>query len=337
MIDELEAQGRSCFLDDPHGTLWAILDRTTVEVERVVVMISRLLRESEMKNKSGVIEVYSNSRGNGDGNNCKNNESDNYYEKNENVNNDNDNNCMKNFLICLKAMQLLLARYHPELHRVTPIYSLSGILRKGVAAISTVSRLSFGVRRKYSDSQLGPEFPTVDTELKLNSGENDNHDNEIEEIEMIEELEDNIFLWINTTLSVLQNRLSGPISRDDWNDFVSAGGADSLCVLLTSTFSNVDIPEVRGFIDRNEGKVQNQSISSWEVQQHSQGEKQTSESEGSENWGENLEKSDSLPSQYNQIKTRRTKEKEDELLVLSSQLLQNLALSSGSKYATVRM
>ena len=36
------------------------------------------------------------------------------------------------------------------------------------------------------------------------------------------------------------------------------------------------------------------------------------------------------------MKARRTREKEVELLVLSSQILQNLVLSSSSKYATVR-
>ena len=97
--------------------------------------------------------------------------------------------------IYLEAILLLLARYHPELHRVTPIYALCGVLNKGVELISRLFRISLPVDERTKDSFIK---------------------------------------WMRTTVSILQCRLSGPISRDDWYDFASAGGANALCTILTS-------------------------------------------------------------------------------------------------------
>ena len=349
LIDELEAQGRSCFLDDPHGILWAILDRTTMEIERVVIMLSELMNvesipqngiicdeifipENQYENKSSIMKNSSE------------------IENNIPVRIETKmctNNSMKDFLICLKAMQLLLARYHPELHRVTPIYALCGILKKGVLAISAISKFSRTVRqrrieyKKHFGSSIldiksqkvenGDSRNDVDNDDNNNNSNNYNSNNDddnkvSDEIEKIEEIEDNIYQWVDTILSVLQNRLSGPISRDDWSDFVTAGGADSLCILLTSQLfiiSKIDEDGVVNVIDRS----------------NSLSEPRQDNTDGNQRRNPLSEKSaeySALQLSNCKMKARRTREKEVELLVLSSQILQNLVLSSSSKYATVR-
>ena len=349
LIDELEAQGRSCFLDDPHGILWAILDRTTMEVERVVIMLTELMNVESIP-RNGIIcdEIFI---------------PENQYESKSSIMKNSleiennipvkietkmcTNNSMKDFLICLKAMQLLLARYHPELHRVTPIYALCGILKKGVLAISAISKFSRTVRqrrieyKKHFGSSIldiisqkvenGDSRNDVDNDDNNNNSNNYNSNNDddnkvSDEIEKIEEIEDNIYQWVDTILSVLQNRLSGPISRDDWSDFVTAGGADSLCILLTSQLfiiSKIDEDGVVNVIDRS----------------NSLSEPRQDNTDGNQRRNPLSEKSaeySALQLSNCKMKARRTREKEVELLVLSSQILQNLVLSSSSKYATVR-
>ena len=336
LIDELEAQGRSCFLDDPHGILWAILDRTTMEVERVVLMLSELINV-DIKPRNGIIgdknilqedycdsssSVIDNKSSDKDFLNIKNNIQMNMKTKTAKCT----NNCMKDFLICLKAMQLLLARYHPELHRVTPIYALCGILKKGVLAISTISAFSRTVRLRCTEYKQ--DFRSLYEDIESDKVEdNNNNDDSNEEIEEIEEIEDSVYQWVDTILSVLQNRLSGPISRDDWNDFVTAGGADSLCILLTSQIfvtskndedgvANVIYDESNGVLGSKHGHTDGNQ------RRNRLSEKSTEHS--------------TLQLPNCKMKARRTREKEIEVLVLSSQLLQNLVLSSSSKYATVR-
>jgi hypothetical protein len=165
LIGELKEQGRTFFLDDPHGTLWAILDRATVEAERVFAVL--LSADGEEKPLDG--------HSNGD--------------------------FFKDLTIYLEAVLLLLARYHPEVHRVTPVYGLCGVLGKGVTVLDCIFEANPAVKR----------FDTTK-----------------------EDMEDLVFSWMNTTLSILQCRLSGPISRDDWSDFAAAGGANALCTILSN-------------------------------------------------------------------------------------------------------
>ena len=352
LIDELEAQGRSCFLDDPHGILWAILDRTTMEVERVVIMLAELIDESIPRNGIICDDIFIPENQYENKSSIKKNSSE--IENNIPVKINTKtyhNNSMKDFLICLKAMQLLLARYHPELHRVTPIYALCGILKKGVMAISAISKFSRTVRQKCIEYKKKIGSPILDIKSQKvensdskndmdnddndnnsnnnNNSNNDNNDDDNkfgEKIEKIEEIEDNIYQWVDTILSVLQNRLSGPISRDDWSDFVTAGGADSLCILLTSQLfitSKIDEDGVINMIDRS----------------NSLSEPRQDNTDGNQRRNPLSEKSaeySALQLSNCKMKARRTREKEVELLVLSSQILQNLVLSSSSKYATVR-
>ena len=259
--------------------------------------------------------------------------------------------CMKDFLIYLKAMQLLLARYHPELHSVTPLHALCGILMKGVSAIFTLSRIAAdmkGMKARRNNSGSGGEDkggseseskPAVDPipapiQTSRKSGTEETtvslasialaspppsplptHTTDVlnstDDLDLDELLEDT-HTWVNTTLSVLQNRLSGPISRDDWTDFVTAGGADSLCVLLTSPFFSVfetafekdrsSVDEVTEDEDELKGNDTKLNLSVLKLKKN-----------GDTN----------------------ASVREEEALVLSAQLLQNLVLSSSSKYAMV--
>ena len=146
LIRELEEKGRTCFLEDPHGTLWAILDRTTMEVEVVVRMSSRLERVHNSRGRARGSAVHSSDE-----------EGKDHTADHLNINSQ---YCMKDFLIYLKAMQLLLARYHPELHRVTPLHALCGILMKGVSAIFTLSRIAAdmkGMKARRNNSGSGGE------------------------------------------------------------------------------------------------------------------------------------------------------------------------------------
>ena len=165
LIEQLKQDGRTFFIDDPHGTLWALLDRATVEAERVHYVLMRTYAP-DVINKIAVTSED--------------------VEGTESA---------EDLSIYLEAVLLLLARYHPELHRVTPIYALCGVLNKGVELISRLFRISLPVDERTKDSFIK---------------------------------------WMSTTLSILQCRLSGPISRDDWYDFASAGGANALCTILTS-------------------------------------------------------------------------------------------------------
>lgn len=165
LIGELKEQGRTFFLDDPHGTLWAILDRATVEAERVFGVLLSANGEEE------ALDAHSNGE------------------------------FLKDLTIYLEAVLLLLARYHPEVHRVTPVYGLCGVLGKGVTVLDRIFEADPAVKR-FNISK--------------------------------EDMEDLVFTWMNTTLGILQCRLSGPISRDDWSDFASAGGANALCTILSN-------------------------------------------------------------------------------------------------------
>lgn len=177
LIAELEV-GRSFFLDDPHGTLWAVLDRATVEVEAV---FSRLMRFNQA--------------GSSNSEEC-------------------DTHFMTELSVCLQAVSLLMARYHPELHRVTPMHGLCSLLKKGVLA----------VRHIFDNS-----------ERLFSAGE---------KRRVVELLQ-----WLNSVLSIFQSRLSGPISRDDWPDFVTAGGAGALCDVLMYPFPAVSSKEGNGDCD----------------------------------------------------------------------------------------
>jgi hypothetical protein len=165
LIEQLKQDGRTFYLDDPHGTLWALLDRATVEAERVHSALMCTYAPDATHENAVMSESLD------------------------------DNVTAEDLTIYLEAILLLLARYHPELHRVTPIYALCGILNKGVELISRLFSISLRVDEK---------------------------------------IKDRFIQWMSTTLSILQCRLSGPISRDDWYDFASAGGANALCVILTS-------------------------------------------------------------------------------------------------------
>ena len=261
LINELTARGRNCFLDDPHGALWAVLDRASMEVERVVLRLKdsggreRQGEEGRERDEMSMVQGGCES--------------------------------MKYFLICLKAMQ-------PELYRVTPIYALCGMLKKGVAAISAIAE----------------------------EGENTGGKGETErtEREGIDDIHCDLFNWVSTTLSVLQNRLSGPISRDDWTDFVSAGGLDSLCVLLTSPlFSGMS--GVKGMVKGTVKETVKATADGTDISNHIESTQMTMMTGRKE--------------RDRAVRGVRT-ERGDELLVLSAQLLQNLVLSSRSKYAMVR-
>jgi hypothetical protein len=238
LIEELHIVGRTSFLDDPHGSLWAILDRANIEVG----IVTRIVDNSVENGRSL---------------------------------------SMDRLLICLKAILLLLARYHPELHNVTPIYTLCDILRKGVSAVS------FGLtdlKKFYSNT----EDVRKDTE------------------------QDTVHSWINLILEILQLRLSGPISRGDWGDFVSAGGADSLCMILTSSlesYSNSSFTRESNSekISKTMSMVQQEVISSDE---------------------DSGKKEDILNLECFQQKKEQT-------LELAAQLLQNLVFSSCSQYGRV--
>jgi hypothetical protein len=245
LIEELHSVGRTSFLDDPHGSLWAILDRANIEVGAVTRAVDNSNKNDGQATKRGL--------------------------------------SMDRLLICLKAILLLLARYHPELHNVTPIFTLCDILRKGVSA------MSFGLMHL-------KKFHSHTDDVRKDTEQN------------------NIFSWINLILEILQLRLSGPISRGDWGDFVSAGGADSLCMILTSSlesYSNSSFPE--GFNSEKEGKtisvVQKEVISRDEV-------------------SENKEDIESL---------KNFQQKKEQTLELAAQLLQNLVFSSCSQYGRVHI
>lgn len=167
LIEELQV-GRSFFLDDPHGTLWAVLDRATVEAEAV---FSRLMLLDNTGSPSSA---------------------------------DHDPHFMTDLSVYLEAVSLLMARYHPELHRVTPMHALCSLLKKGVLAtrhLLDCSKRIFSLREKHTVVEL--------------------------------------MGWLNSVLSIFQCRLSGPISRDDWPDFVTAGGAAALCDILMYSFPAV--------------------------------------------------------------------------------------------------
>ena len=307
-----------------------------MEVEVVVRMLSRLERVHNSSGRGSA--VHSNEE-----------EGKDHTADHLNINSQ---YCMKDFLIYLKAMQLLLARYHPELHRVTPLHALCGILMKGVSAIFTLSRIAAdmkGMKARRNDSGSGGEDkggseseskPAVDPipaplQTSRKSGTEETtvslasavtlaspppsplptHTTDVlnstEDLDLDELLEDT-YTWVNTTLSVLQNRLSGPISRDDWTDFVTAGGADSLCVLLTSPFFSV-------------------FETSFEKDRSSANEVTEDEDEL---------KGNDTKLNLSVLKLKKNGDtnasvREEEALVLSAQLLQNLVLSSPSKYAMV--
>lgn len=251
LTEELDNVGRTRFLDDPHGTLWAILDRANVEVGKVIHEKINQLEESKV-----ITDAITRAS-------CDNDE-------------DKKSTNMAKLLICLKAVLLLLARYHPELHRVTPIYTLCDILRKGV---STMSEVTIDAKR-YKE-------------------------------------QDDLFSWINMILEILQLRLSGPISRGDWGDFVSAGGADALCMILTSPLETWGI-HIRKSDDSSTGDL----VSKEKNDKQSAVLKEMiacDESSRKENEVENIEKV---------IETQKT-------LELAAQLLQNLVFSSCSQYGMV--
>lgn len=221
LIGELKEQGRTFFLDDPHGTLWAILDRATVEAERVFGVL---------------LSAYGGEEGS-------------LSDKHS------DGDFLKDLTIYLEAVLLLLARYHPEVHRVTPVYGLCGVLGKGVTVLNRIFEADPAVKR-FNNTK--------------------------------EEMEDLVFNWMNITLGILQCRLSGPISRDDWSDFAAAGGVTALCVILSDPL-------------HRSGPTPNSP---------------TGAEQGSA--------------------VSRAVLREDELLILSAQLLKNLVVS-GTKYALVSL
>jgi hypothetical protein len=242
LIEELEVEGRTLFLDDPSGSFWAILDRAIVGVGRVVSDSELVIEISEDKDDGldaeGVIskEDFVSDKDRRDG-----------------VGGRSHSGSMAELLICLKAMQLLMARYHPELHRVVPIYALCDLLCRGVNIKSI------------------PKPPPSDPQPTVR----------------VKDLGGDLCSWINMVLGVLQLRLSGPISRDDWSDFVAGGGSKALCMILTS-------PVIIG-VETNPNPNPNGISNS-------------------------IREDGSADIQKN-----------NELLVLAAQLLQNLVFSSGSR------
>lgn len=243
LIEELLSVGRTSFLDDPHGSLWAILDRANIEVG----MVTRAVVNSDKNDGQAANKMLS----------------------------------MDKLLICLKAIHLLLARYHPELHNVTPIYTLCDILRKGVSAMS---------------------FGLMDLKNLHSNTDDVRKDSE----------QDNVFSWINLILEILQLRLSGPISRGDWGDFVSAGGADSLCIILTSSIESYNNTT---FAVGSNSEKKSKAISV--VQQETISSDKVSEKE------EDIEH------------LKYFQQKKEQTLELAAQLLQNFVFSSCSQYGRV--